>query len=139
MFKPFSLSVRAVIFDERRRCLFLRRSARSRHFAGCWEWPGGKVEPGEDFAAALLREVREETSMEIEITGLAASGEFELPEVRVVCLCMEARPTTNPIGLKLSPEHEESAWVAMSEFSRYELSRDMAGVMRAYAKKKGSE
>ena len=35
--------------------------------AGTWELPGGKVAPGEDHAAALTREVREETGLEVEV------------------------------------------------------------------------
>jgi len=47
--KPFRLAVKAVIFDDQQRCLLLRRSAINHHFVGCWEWPGGKVDEGEDF------------------------------------------------------------------------------------------
>ena len=34
-----------------------------------WEYPGGMVEPGETFQEALLREVKEETGVTVEITG----------------------------------------------------------------------
>jgi mutator protein MutT len=42
------------------RFLLQRRDARSAHLPGLWEFPGGKVEPGEDPAAAVLRELEEE-------------------------------------------------------------------------------
>lgn len=41
--------------------------------AGCWEWPGGKVEPGESDADALRRECREELGVDIELTGRLGS------------------------------------------------------------------
>ena len=52
-FKPFRLAVKAIILDGQQRCLMVRRSAFNHNFVGCWEWPGGKVDDGEDFAAAV--------------------------------------------------------------------------------------
>jgi ADP-ribose pyrophosphatase YjhB (NUDIX family) len=68
--KPFKLAVKAVILDEQQRCLMLRRSPMNKRFVGAWEWPGGKVDDGEAFADAVLRETHEETSLTVEITGL---------------------------------------------------------------------
>src|SRR5262245_46341455 len=115
--KPFALAVKAVILDEQRRCLLIRRSAHNRNFVGCWEWPGGKVDPGEDFAPAVAREAREETGLEIEVDALAGALQFEMPKVNVVLLCMEARITGGKF--QLSEEHDESAWVSLSELSRW--------------------
>ena len=107
--KPFRLAVRAVIRDEQGRCLLLRRSPMNKGFVGQWEWPGGKVDPGEDFDAALRREVREETGLEIELLGLVGSFDFEMPQARIATLCLEAQPAGG--ALRLSEEHDELAWV----------------------------
>ena len=53
--KPFSLTMKAVIVDEQGRTLLIRRSKANKNFIGKWEWPGGKVDPGEDFAVAAIR------------------------------------------------------------------------------------
>jgi 8-oxo-dGTP diphosphatase len=45
------------------------RRALPPHLAGQWEFPGGKVEPGEDPTAAAVREVTEELGCTIEVTG----------------------------------------------------------------------
>lgn len=129
--KRFGLSVKAVIFDEQRRCLLVRRSSHNRHFVGYWEWPGGKVEEGEDFGAAVLREVQEETGLEIEIIGLAGATQFEMPTVNVVLLCMEARVTRGQ--LQLSNEHDDVAWVALGDLSGRELAAQVKDFMLEYA------
>jgi 8-oxo-dGTP diphosphatase len=129
--KPFGLAVRAVVCDPSGRCLLLRRSAASEHYAGCWEWPGGKVDPGEDFALAVVRETREEIGLEVEIMGFAGATEFELPKVHVVFLCMEARIVGGtPL---LSPEHDAFDWVPLSELGNRQLVGHVESFMTAYA------
>lgn len=134
--KPFVLAVKAVIFDEQQRCLLIRRSSHNRNFIGCWEWPGGKVDPGEDFAAAVLREAREEIALNIEITGLAGATQFEMPKVNVVLLCLEARVTGG--ALKLSDEHDDSAWVPLNELAQWKLADQIRDFMLDYAKRKAT-
>jgi mutator protein MutT len=133
--KSFGLAVKAVIIDEQNRCLLLRRSAANRNFAGCWEWPGGKVEAGEDFTTALLRETREETSLTIEITALAGTTEFEIANKKIVLLCMEARPDAGEI--RLSREHDAFDWVALEELSGFKLPNPFSDFMIKYAEIKG--
>lgn len=135
MSKPFKLAVKAVILDEQQRCLLLRRSTANTHFVGAWEWPGGKVDEGEAFTDAILRETREETSLEIEITGLAGATQFEMPAVNVVRLCMEAWVTGGTF--KLSEEHDEFAWVPLAEISQRKLPDQIRDFMLDYANKKG--
>ena len=117
--KPFSLAVGAVIVDAEDRCLLLRRAAANPHFAGCWEWPGGKLEPGENFAEGLRREVMEESGLRIELTGLAGATEFEIGDVRVIFLCLDARAVDGEP--RLSKEHDRFAWVTFSQLNRYAL------------------
>lgn len=132
--KPFVLAVKAVILDGQRRCLLVRRSAQNRHFAGQWEWPGGKVEAGEDFAHAVARETREETALEIELTGLAGATQFEMPEVNVVLLCLEARLLGGE--LTLSAEHDEFAWTPLAKLAMWNLVEQVRPFMLDYAAEK---
>lgn len=132
--RPFVLAVKSVLLDEQGRCLLVRRSARNRSFVGCWEWPGGKVDAGEDYAAAVVREAREETALEIEITGLAGATQFEMPQASVVLLCLEARVTGGE--LRLSDEHDDAAWVPLPELPARELAAQTRGFMLEYAARK---
>src|SRR5438034_5526666 len=134
--KPFVLDCKAVIFDDQQRCLLIRRSNRNRNCIGCWEWPGGKLDAGEDFADAVVREAHEETSLEIEITGLAGATQFEMPKVNVVLLCMEARVIGGQ--LNLSDEHDDAAWVPLSELPKRELAAQVRDFMLDYAHKKAA-
>jgi 8-oxo-dGTP diphosphatase len=133
---PFTLTVKAVLFDAQNRCLLVRRSPTNRHFAGCWEWPGGKVDPGEDFATALNREVREEAGLEIELTALAGATQFEMPAAHVILLCLEARPLGTAV--RLSEEHDDFAWVPLGELGRYQFTPGVGDFMLDYAKRKGT-
>jgi|ERR1041385_2555465 8-oxo-dGTP diphosphatase len=135
--KPVVLAVKAVIYDEQRRCLLIRRSAHNRNFVRCWEWPGGKVDAGEDYATAVLRESREETGLEIEITGLAGATQFEMPKANVVLLCMEARVAGGE--LKLSEEHDDFTWIPLNELSRLSLADQVKDFMFDYAARKSRE
>jgi 8-oxo-dGTP diphosphatase len=134
MAKPFELSVKAVILDEQGRCLLIRRSRRCRNFVGQWEWPGGKVDPGEEFAAALVREAREETSLEVEITGLAGAAQWEMATVNVILLCLEARRIGGDVHL--SEEHDDFAWVPLAQLPEWKLSAQMQTFMLEYGQKK---
>jgi 8-oxo-dGTP diphosphatase len=131
--KPWALAVRAVIHDVQGRMLLLRRSDVCRNFVGCWEWPGGKVDPGEDFASAVKRETREEASLEVEITGLAGVTHFEAATAHFLLLCMETR--TDGHGVKLSEEHDEYAWVAPEDFPKLHFTGRVAEFMLNYAKR----
>jgi 8-oxo-dGTP diphosphatase len=134
--KPFSLAVKAVIFDAERRCLLLRRSAVNRNFVGCWEWPGGKPDPGEDFSTALRREVREEAGLKIKLVALAGATQFEMPAAHIILLCLEARPLSSRV--RLSVEHDEFAWVPLGELARCQLAPGIGDFMLDYARRKGT-
>ncbi len=58
------LVVAAALFDAEGRVLIAERPA-GRHMAGRWEFPGGKVAPGESEAQALERELEEELGIEV--------------------------------------------------------------------------
>lgn len=131
---PFRLTVKAVIIDENRCCLLLRRSTAKHRFVGCWEWPGGKVDAGEDFAEALLREVREEADLTIELTGLAGAMSFDLPHASIVVLCMEARIVSGTV--RLSDEHDTHVWAPLAQLDQYPATPGVGEFMVDYARRR---
>ena len=132
--KPFSLAVRAVILDEQGRCLLLRRSNACRSFVGKWEWPGGKVDDGETFDAALLREIQEETGLQIELIGAIGTYNIEMAQIRLVVLCMEARLADGTF--RLSEEHDNYSWVPLADLPKWDITAGLKELAESYAIKK---
>jgi 8-oxo-dGTP diphosphatase len=76
-----------------------------------WEFPGGKVEPGEDELDALLRECEEELGVGIEVTG-RLGGDIVLPSGTAVLKVWTARLIR---GEPQALEHAELRWLSAGE------------------------
>jgi 8-oxo-dGTP diphosphatase len=71
MNKPYGLTVRGIIKNNADEILIVKRHPKSRTDPEMWELPGGKVEQGEFFADALVREIKEETDLDVEVGDFA--------------------------------------------------------------------
>jgi 8-oxo-dGTP diphosphatase len=98
---------------ERGRCLVARRGP-GMSLAGQWEFPGGKVEEGEDARAALAREIREELSLEISVGDLLGIGHVDDGAVRIR---LEVYSATVERGELRLAEHSEARWIAPDEIA----------------------
>lgn len=131
--KPHGLAVKAIIDHGDGRILMLRRSGSSRLFAGTWEPPGGKVDAGEPYDAALLREVREETGLAIRLDTVAGASHYETPELRLAVLFMNARLVSGQV--RLSDEHDEFRWVPLPDLPQLDMSEQLREFMKTYVKR----
>lgn len=116
----FGLAVRALITDENGKVLILKRSADSKTNPGRWELPGGKVDQGEAFDVALVREVEEETGLKISLGNVIGASQQNLPLFRAVHLIMYGEIVEGE--LNLSSEHEGYAWEFPENLKDYELA-----------------
>ena len=96
-----------------RRVLVAQRGPRSA-LAGSWEFPGGKVEPGEDWESALIREMEEELSVRIEVTPgpPVASSTWDYDHARVRLIGLRARVVC---GTPRALDHAALRWVTSAE------------------------
>ncbi len=86
-----------------------------------WEFPGGKVEPGEDSTAAIVREIREELGCAITITRALPPFIHDYRTVVIqmipfVCGLQSGSPAPHP------HEHVAVAWVATTALRDYDLA-----------------
>lgn len=75
--------VGGLVYDDEGRLLVVRRAHDPGR--GLWSVPGGRVEPGEDDAAALVRELREETGLDVvpgPLVGRVRRGRFAIADYR---------------------------------------------------------
>ncbi|MHB8341230.1 MAG: (deoxy)nucleoside triphosphate pyrophosphohydrolase [Mycobacteriales bacterium] len=86
------------------------RRAHPPELAGWWEFPGGKVEPGETEVAALARECREELGIEIEVGG-RVGPDLEAGAILRVYLARATRGRLRPI------EHSELRWLTIDRLN----------------------
>ena len=116
---PIVLVVAVALIDVDGRVLIAKRPE-GKKLAGLWEFPGGKVEPGERPEAALIRELREELGIEVSESCLApfvfASHAYESFH-----LLMPLYLVRRWEGQVTNREHKAMAWVKPNEMDRYEM------------------
>ena len=116
---PIVLVVACALIDADGRVLLCQRP-QGKQLAGLWEFPGGKVEPGETPEAALIRELKEELAIDVKVACLApfvfASHSYETFHLLMpLYLCRRWD------GFVQAIEHPALAWVRPEQLSDYAM------------------
>jgi 8-oxo-dGTP diphosphatase len=107
--------VAAIILDEEKRILATQRGYGE--YEGWWEFPGGKIEPGEGPEVALRREIMEELGVEIEVENLLCTVEYDYPKFHLSMLCYMCTIANGEIDLR---EHKSAQWLSKDSLNSIE-------------------
>ncbi|WP_292815936.1 NUDIX domain-containing protein [Methanobrevibacter sp.] len=127
------------ICEHNGKILLLKIRSKSSHDAGLWEIPGGKVKKGEFFDAALKREYKEETGLDVEVESLynviqrnyTACKTNE--EIRSIQLIMKVSCSTDEVTI--SEEHDDYGWFTKKEVCEMIDNNQLAiAAVRAFKK-----
>ena len=100
-------------------------------FKDGWEFPGGKIEPGETPEEAIVREINEELDTEVEVIELLDTVEYDYPNFHLSMGCFICKIKSGDLVLK---EHEAAKWLTKDTLGSLEwLPADM-GLVREIEK-----
>lgn len=128
MKRSYGLTVRGIIKNDDGKILIVKRHPKSRTDPEMWELPGGKVEEGEFFADALIREIKEETDLDSTVGEFCEAVQNDYMHKRTVQLMMYLEDVTGEV--KISDEHTDWMWVNLEELKSLELSSSLKKVLK---------
>ena len=105
--------VAAVIKNEDGKILITQRNLQKSQ-GGLWEFPGGKIEPNETKENAIVREIKEELDIDIQVERYLSEKVFNYPEKDINLIALECKKINGDIKLL---EHEDYRWVANFDFA----------------------
>lgn len=110
--------VTAAIMEKVGKILLARRRKGDRQ-ARKWEFPGGKIEPGESPEICLTRELREEFGIKAEVLDYVGASVYEYAHGMIDLRAYRVRHVSGEFRVNA---HEEIAWVEIKDLLSYDLS-----------------
>jgi 8-oxo-dGTP diphosphatase len=107
------------IFKDGDKFLLLKRSNKVKRFTNLWDFPGGRHDKGETPAQALVREIKEETNLDVEVSEEIKNVNYKDDGWDLLFYYFE--PKILQGELKLSDEHLEPKWFTKEELIKLKL------------------
>ncbi|MDO4535570.1 MAG: (deoxy)nucleoside triphosphate pyrophosphohydrolase [Clostridium perfringens] len=113
------INVVAAILEKEDKILIAKKRE-GKSLAGYWEFPGGKIENGETSEEALVRELKEEMDIEVEVNRYVGESIYDYGNNKIISL---KGHTAKIIGgeIKLT-DHDEYRWVTLKEIKGYKIA-----------------
>lgn len=86
-------------------------------FEGMWEFPGGKIETGEEAKEALVREIQEELGVLVKVNDLICTTEYDYPTFHLTMHCFWCDISEGEIELR---EHKSARWLTKDKLNEVE-------------------
>jgi 8-oxo-dGTP diphosphatase len=118
--KPSLILVAAVVLVDTDGRVLLAQRPEGKQMAGLWEFPGGKVDPGETPEAALIRELREELGIDVAASCLApfTFASHAYPDFHLLMPLYVCRKWS---GIPMAREGQRLTWVRPARLAEYPM------------------
>jgi len=109
----------AILYNQKNEILITQRLPGA-HLGGLWEFPGGSIEKGESGKQALVREIKEETNLDIRVGRLFWRKTFEY-DIKIIdisfhnCFLKDEKQTIFPFGVA------DFRWVKSAELTQFDF------------------
>lgn len=111
--------VSAGILRDGNKILIAQRSMSS-SVGGKWEFPGGKKESGENIEECLVREIKEELNLNLEVIGIIGESDYVYSHGSFRLIGIEAT-VTDPANIVLNV-HDDYKWIKVADLLSYDLA-----------------
>ncbi|MBG9812052.1 NUDIX hydrolase [Bacillus endophyticus] len=108
----------AAIIKDKDKILIAQRNSKD-HLAGKWEFPGGKIEPGETPEECLVREIREELRIDIEIGSFYDDNVYGSKDQAIHLLFYWAEVINGKVTAVV---HDDVKWITIKELASFDFA-----------------
>ena len=126
--KSYGLTVRGIIKNDNDEILIVKRHPKSKTDPEMWELPGGKVESKEFFTDALVREIKEEVNLDVNVGDFTEAIQNDYSHKRTIQIMMYLDVIEGEV--KISEEHTEWMWANLNKIRTLKLSSSLEKMLK---------